>query len=269
MHSKPKKSLGQNFLIDKNILNKILTYSCPKKDERILEIGPGRGELTGLLIKHAKEVIAVEIDTNLCEQLGRKFKDCANLTLINKDILKLKISGYKRLKVIANIPYYITTPIISYLLKNKNALSQIFITVQKEYAMRLKAKPKETSYGALSCFAQYFTRPALLFSIKNTSFRPMPRVNSSFVRLEILPTPSVKVKDEAVFFKLIRNAFNQRRKQIKNSLSKMLPQEEIQRIFKNLHINPGIRAEELSLSDFAAITNSLTPQKRKKIINET
>ncbi|OGX24220.1 MAG: ribosomal RNA small subunit methyltransferase A [Omnitrophica WOR_2 bacterium RIFCSPHIGHO2_02_FULL_45_21] len=261
MHQKPKKSLGQNFLTDKNIQEKIVQACKLKKTDIILEIGSGRGELTQHLLKVAKRVIAVEVDKELCELLTSKFSLSSNFELVNKDILKTNLvnligcQGSGRIRVIANIPYYISTPIIAYLLDYNQSIEVIYLTLQKELALRLTAGPGNKSYGALSCFAQFYTHPKILFSIKGSSFWPRPKVDSCFVELKMLPKPKVKVKNETFFFKLIRLAFNQRRKLLKNSLARLFPQVKIADCLKAIALKQKIRAEELALSDFAKVAD--------------
>ncbi len=243
MFTKPKKSLGQNFLVDKNIQEKIITVCRVTKKDIVLEIGSGRGEITGHLIRKAKKVIAVELDKNLCGILKSRFASCANFELLSNDILKLSLSKYKHLKVIANIPYYISSPIITHLIKYRGSIKTIFLTIQKEVGLRLIAGPGSKDYSSFSCFIQYYTEPKIHFLIKNASFWPKPKVDSCFIELAIRAKPPVKISDEDMFFKVIRTAFNQRRKQLKNSLAGLLPENKLSQA----------RAEDLSLSDFARL----------------
>lgn len=258
MRHKPKKSLGQNFLIDRSIREKIIQASDLKKNDTVLEIGPGRGEISEGLLKSVKKLIAVEIDPSLCAALKDKFSTRANFELINADILKIDLSklspGAGKIKVIANLPYYISTPAIIHLLKYKKHIREIYLTLQKEVAQRICAAPGTKAYGAFSCFAQFHSQPEILFEIKNTSFWPRPKVDSCFIRLKALNKPRLKIADEERFFRIIRTAFNQRRKQLKNSLKKILPTEA----FKQAGINPNSRAENLSLADFARLNNFLS-----------
>lgn len=267
MHPKPRKRLGQNFLIDKNIQEKIV-HSCNlQESDVVLEIGPGRGEITQLLLAKAKKVIAVEIDKELCGLLSSKFSSSSNFELINQDILKTTLvdlrglqgglRGLGKLKVIANIPYYISTPIIAHLLRYKESIEAIYISLQKELAKRLAALPGNKDYGAFSCFAQFYSQPKILFPIKNSSFWPKPKVASSFVELKILSAPKVKVKDEESFFKIIRLAFSQRRKVLKNSLVKMVEGDKLIAHLKLWGIKENARAEDLSLKDFARLADCL------------
>lgn len=260
---KPRKGLGQNFLIDKNIQVKIIQACNLDKDDIVLEIGPGRGELTQVLLGKVKKVIAVEIDKELCELLSSKFSSSKNFELINQDILKTTLvdlrglQGLGKLKVIANIPYYISTPIIAHLLRYKESIEVIYLSLQKELAKRLIACPGSKVYGAFSCFAQFYSQPKILFPIKNSSFWPKPKVDSSFVELKILSAPKVKVKDEESFFKIIRLAFTQRRKVLKNSLRKLAPEKKLIHCLNRLGIPQTVRAEALSLEDFAQLAGCL------------
>lgn len=258
MHIKPKKRLGQNFLVDKNIQKKIASACNLSKNDTVLEIGPGTGEITALLLNQSKKVIAVEIDGRLCEILNRKFSQYPNFQLLNQDILTvniLEIAKKKKLKIIANLPYYISTPIITHLLNNRKAIEGIYITIQKELGLRILSAPKSKSYSAFSCFVQYYTRPQILFTIKNSSFWPKPKVDSCFIKLKILSRPTVTVKDERFFFTVIRGAFNQRRKTLKNSLEKILTRDKSINFLKALKIDPNSRAEDLSLQNFADLAN--------------
>jgi len=187
-----------------------------------------------------------------------------NLKIVNGDILEFdldKIAPAKKIKVIGNLPYYITTPIIEYLIENRKNISSILITLQKEVAVRLTARPGSKDYGPISCYVQYYTRPEYLYTIKRTSFYPVPDVDSSLMRLEVLAAPAVEVKDETLFFKIVRGAFNQRRKSIINSLSRQavldLPKEKLSALLRGINIDPTIRPENLTLMDFANLTNRL------------
>lgn len=261
MRLQPKKSLGQHFLIDKNIQAKIIQACELDKGDTVLEIGPGRGELTQYLLSRTKRVIAVEIDNHLYQDLKEKFSSFKNLVLLNANILKINLvdrvgqQGLGKVKVIANIPYYISTPIIARLLRYKKYLDVIFLTLQKEFAERLTAHPGNKDYGALSCFVQFYTNPRVLFSISRSAFWPAPKVDSCFVRLRILPRPSVEVKNEELFFGIIRTAFNQRRKFLKNNLVRMFPQSKVMACLQETGLGIDVRAEDLSLSDFAKVAD--------------
>lgn len=259
MYPKPKKGLGQNFLTDKNIQRKII-FSCGlNKGDTVLEIGAGRGELTHLIAERVKRLSAVEIDSHFCAALKDKFKECPKVKIIHQDILEFNFKSYfKNLKgkisVVGNIPYYISTPIIGRLLECRKKCENIFLTVQKEFAERITASPGSKKYGALSCFVQYYTYPEILFTIKKGCFSPAPKVDSAFLHLKVPPKPRVKVKDERLFFRIIRSAFGQRRKTLRNSLAGVITQSKLNTFFTLSGLDPNIRPERLTLENFAALS---------------
>jgi 16S rRNA (adenine1518-N6/adenine1519-N6)-dimethyltransferase len=256
MHIKPKKSLGQNFLHDANIQRKIIASCKLSNNDTVLEIGAGRGELTRLIADNVSCLYALEIDSVLCALLLNKFKDYNNVKIINQDFLKFNFATLftktaKKLKVIGNIPYYIATPILARLIKNRKMIKDIFITVQKEFGQRVIAKEGSKDYGALSCFVQYYTQPQILFHIKKTCFFPAPKVDSCFLYLDVRNKPLLKKKDEELFFRIVRAAFNKRRKTLRNSLKGIIPMEKLGLFFATHDINCNIRPEDLSLENFA------------------
>ncbi|MDD4900081.1 MAG: 16S rRNA (adenine(1518)-N(6)/adenine(1519)-N(6))-dimethyltransferase RsmA [Candidatus Omnitrophica bacterium] len=250
MRLKPKKSLGQNFLIDRNIRKKIVSACDFSPEDVILEIGPGRGELTAEIAQQVKKVFAVEIDHHLCAQLKGRFCDEKKIEIIHADILKFDLNKLKpqnkKIKIVGNIPYYISTPIIEYIIERRGRIASAYLTVQKEFAGRIVSGPGSKEFGALSCFVQYYLKPEIVFDIKKGSFFPVPKVASSFLKLEVRSAPAVKVEDEEYFFKIIRSAFNQRRKILRNSLAKILSEEKL----GSLKLK---RPEELSLEDFSGL----------------
>lgn len=261
----PLKRLGENYLIDVNVKDKIISEARVNKDDTVLEIGPGFGALTIDLASAGADIFAVEKDKKAYSILKEIVKDnFPNLKLFNEDILEFdmkRTARAKRLKVIGSLPYYVTTPIIEYLINNKKGIKSILIVVQREVANRFLASAGSKDYGSISCFIQYHTSPLYMHTIKRTSFYPEPEVDSSLIRFDVLDKPSVKVADEELFFKVIRGAFNQRRKTIINSLSRTevlrLPKEELAGILKKAQICPSSRPEDLTLEDFAKITNTL------------
>lgn len=260
MHLKPKKSLGQNFLIDKNIQRKIIDACELRPCDIVLEIGGGRGELTRLIADNADKVYCLEIDRYLCKTLKDGLKGYTNIKIINQDILKFNLkknfkNSKNKIKVIGNLPYYITTPIIEHLLKYREKIITVFITVQKEFARRLTALAGSKDYGSFSCFAQYYTKAKILFLIKKGCFRPQPNVDSTFLRLEIRKVPPVKINDERLFFKIIRGAFNKRRKTLRNSLKGIVSTERLEVFFNKYNIDTNTRPECLALEDFAKLAN--------------
>jgi len=265
----PLKRFGENYLIDGNIKNKIIGEVRAVKGDIVLEIGPGLGALTIDLAESGAKVFAVEKDRKAFAILeGLAGRDFPNLVLLNDDIFGFdlgKIAAAKKIKVVGNLPYYITTPIIEYLIRNRNLIRSALIMVQREVANRLLAASGTKDYSSVSCFVQYYTKPAYIHTVKRTSFYPAPDVDSSLIRLDMLDEPSVKVRDEELFFKTVRGAFNQRRKSILNSLSRKealnLPKEKLLGILKGAGIAPSVRPESLSLSDFAAIANAVVASK--------
>ncbi len=262
-----KKRFGQNFLIDRNILSKALKSISLSKDDVILEIGPGKGILTKELLTKVSKVIAVELDKDLYSYLKTDLKDFSNMELVNNDILKFDLRGFLRkinvknkIKIVGNIPYSITTPILEYIFSNIDLIDSVYIMAQKEFALRLVAKPHTKDYSSISCFSQFYMQPALLFTVKRTCFSPKPKVASCFVRL--LPKTlnfwplDLRPKDKELLFKVIRNAFNQRRKNILNSLSSLLNKDKVANILTKLNLDSNLRAENLSLEDYIKISNS-------------
>lgn len=260
MHFKPKKSLGQNFLIDKNIQRKIIESCNFSYSDTVLEIGAGRGELTGQITSRINRLYSLEIDKFLYGELCKKFKSYPNAKIINKDILKFDIEKYfknlqGKIKVVGNIPYNISSPIIEHLVEARKKIKIIFLTVQKEFALRIQAVPGNKDYGSFSCFVQYYFDPKIIFIIKKASFYPSPKVDSAFINLTVRDEPRVNVFDDEKFFKIIRSSFGKRRKMLKNALAGIVSQDTLNHFFASFGINPKARAEELSLQDFANLAN--------------
>ena len=259
MHIKPKKSLGQNFLVDRNIRKKILNSCDLSSDDTVLEIGAGRGELTGLIADKVNSVYALEIDKRLFDFLISEFNDRTAIKFINDDILKFDLSKINpaggKLIVLGNIPYYISSPIIEHLFKYRQLISGIFLTVQKEFAERVVASVGTKKYGSFSCFVQYYSCPKIIFNIGKGCFRPQPKVDSVFLRLLIREHPAVKVDDENTLFRIIRAAFNKRRKTLRNSLETIIPKSKLEDFLFTKKLDKNIRPERLSLEDFASLSN--------------
>ncbi|WP_427337730.1 16S rRNA (adenine(1518)-N(6)/adenine(1519)-N(6))-dimethyltransferase RsmA [Caloranaerobacter sp. DY30410] len=262
------KSLGQNFLIDKNIIDKICDGAEIKESDQIIEIGPGIGTLTQELCKRARKVVAIEIDKNLYPILKDNLSSYDNFYLVEGDVLKIDlnalISNYfdndGEIKVVANLPYYITTPIIMKLLEEKIRVNKIVVMVQKEVALRMKAKPGSKDYGALSIAVQYYSEPQIIVNVPKNVFMPRPNVDSAVIMLNIYEKPTVEVKDEKLLFKIIKAAFSKRRKTLVNALSLGelgIAKEDIISILNECNIDVKTRAENLSLDEFAKITNSI------------
>ncbi len=261
-----QKKFGQNFLIDEGIVNKIVREAGVTKDDFVLEIGPGIGTMTQLLCEQAGGVAAVEIDTNLIPILKETLAEYDNVTIINEDILKVDIkklaeekNGGNPIKVVANLPYYITTPIIMGLFESNVPIDSITVMVQKEVADRMQVGPGTKDYGALSLAVQYYSKPQVVINVPPECFIPRPNVGSAVIRLTRYKEPPVKVKDEKLMFKLIRASFNQRRKTLANGLNNSpeinFSKEEITAAIESLHKGPSIRGEALTLSEFAALSD--------------
>lgn len=266
MHIKPKKSLGQNFLIDKNIQRKIISACNFNPLDTLLEIGSGSGEFTRLIAKNCLKVYALEIDQRLLPLLKENLRNVDNVEVIQADILKFdfkrflkkikinSVNNKNKLKIFGNIPYYISTPLIERVFEFRKKIGCLYLTVQKEFAQRLIASAGSKDYASISCFVQYFSQPEILFPIKRNSFYPVPGVDSVFLKISLRGEAPVKVKDEELFFRIIRAAFNQRRKTLKNSLKEVLPQQNLESFFSKFKISPNIRPEDLSLDDFAKLS---------------
>lgn len=261
-----QKKFGQNFLIDEGIVNKIVREAGVTKDDFVLEIGPGIGTMTQLLCEQAGGVAAVEIDTNLIPILKETLAEYDNVTIINEDILKVDIkklaeekNGGKPIKVVANLPYYITTPIIMGLFESNVPIDSITVMVQKEVADRMQVGPGTKDYGALSLAVQYYSKPQVVINVPPECFIPRPNVGSAVIKLTRYKEPPVKVRDEKLMFKLIRASFNQRRKTLANGLNNSpeinFSKEEITAAIESLHKGPSIRGEALTLSEFAALSD--------------
>lgn len=252
----PRKSLGQNFLINPHIIQRIIDSCDLKPTDTILEIGPGRGALTDALSQHANNVIAIEKDRGLAGQLKQQFEN-TNVKIIHADILKYPFDSLTpNMKVVGNLPYNIATPIITKIIANRMKCDALYATVQLEYGQRITAKPNTKSYGSFSCFVQYHADVKMLFKIKNTAFHPAPRVQSCFLQFNLLKKPKNKAKCEDLLFKIIRSCFGQRRKTIQNSLSGAMDKQNIPYLLQKLNINPKSRAENLSLEEYIQISNA-------------
>lgn len=261
-----QKRFGQNFLIDAHVLEKIVSAAGITKDDCVLEIGPGIGTMTQYLAESAGQVIAVEIDTNLLPILADTLKDYSNVKVINQDILKVDINELVKeynngrpIKVVANLPYYITTPIIMGLFESNVPIDNITVMVQKEAADRMQVGPGSKDYGALSLAVQYYASPYIVANVPPNCFIPRPNVGSAVIRLTRYQEPPVQVKDPKLMFKLIRASFNQRRKTLQNGLNNSpeisFSKEEITKAIESLGVSPSVRGEALSLEQFAQLAN--------------
>ncbi|WP_404446787.1 16S rRNA (adenine(1518)-N(6)/adenine(1519)-N(6))-dimethyltransferase RsmA [Sutcliffiella horikoshii] len=267
-----KKSLGQNFLIDTNILRNIVEYGEVSEKTAAIEIGPGIGALTEQIAKRAGKVFAFEIDQRLLPILEDTLSPYDNITVIHKDILKADVTeligeelkAYEEVRVIANLPYYVTTPIIMKLLQEGLPLKSITVMLQKEVAERMAAKPGTKEYGSLSIAVQYFTQAETVMIVPKTVFVPQPNVDSAVIRLLVREEPPVRVKDEDFFFEVVRASFGQRRKTILNNLTSNLPdgkakKQGIEAALANSSVDPQRRGETLSIEEFGVLSDELFP----------
>ena len=262
------KSLGQNFLIDESVLDKMIAGSGINKNTNVIEIGPGFGTLTQRLCMNAKKVVAIEIDSTAVPILEKNLEEFDNLKIINDDVLKCDLEkiiakefGGENIKIVANLPYYITTPIIMHILESHIKADSLCIMIQKEVAQRITAKPGGKDYGALTVAVNYYSTPNLICNVPPSSFIPMPKVSSSVISLDIRKEAPVTVNNEKGYFKVVKAAFGQRRKTLLNALSNSpaipLSKDEVLKILKESGIDEKRRGETLSLEDFAEISNRI------------
>ncbi|GAY78526.1 16S rRNA (adenine(1518)-N(6)/adenine(1519)-N(6))-dimethyltransferase RsmA [Sporolactobacillus inulinus] len=268
-----KKSLGQNFLIDENILNNIATSASIDENSYVLEIGPGAGALTQVLAGRAKKVIAVEIDRRLEAVLADTLQDFDNVSIHFGDVLELDVAQIlaqecppgTSVTVVANLPYYVTTPILMKLLTGGLPIKTIVVMIQKEVASRLQADPGEKSYGSLSIAVQYLAEAKIVMTVPKTVFVPQPNVDSAVIRLDVRPQKKIRVDDEAFFFKVVRASFAQRRKTLLNNLMNNFWSKErkndLLAAMETAQIDPRRRGETLSIEEFAALSSQLQKMK--------
>ena len=263
-----QKKFGQNFLIDGHVLDKIIAGASVTKDDRVLEIGPGLGTMTQYLAEAAGKVVAVEIDRNLLPILQETLADYDNVKVIHADVLSLDLeklvqeeNGGRPIKVVANLPYYITTPIIMALFEQHVPLANVTVMVQKEVAARMKSGPGSKDYGALSLAVQYYAEPYIVANVPCNCFMPRPNVDSAVIRLTRYEEPPVQVKDEKMLFKIIRASFNQRRKTLQNGLNNSselnFTKDQIAAAIAEAGFSPSVRGEALTLEQFAKLTDIL------------
>ena len=263
-----QKKFGQNFLIDTHVLDKIIRSAEITKDDFVLEIGPGIGTMTQYLACAAGKVVAVEIDRDLIPILEDTLEGYDNVTVINDDVLKVDIAklaeeqnGGKPIKVVANLPYYITTPIIMGLFEKRVPVKSITVMVQKEVADRMQTGPGSKDYGALSLAVQYYAKPYIVANVPPNCFMPRPKVGSAVIRLDRFEKPPVEVKDENQMFRIIRASFNQRRKTLANGLRNSaeldFTKEKIEKAIETLGKGPSVRGEALTLEEFAKLSDAL------------
>ena len=274
-HFNFQKKFGQNFLINPGVLEEIIDAANITKDDFVLEIGPGIGTMTQYLCEAAREVVAVEIDTNLIPILADTLSAYNNVEVLNEDILKVDIcklakerNGGNPIKVVANLPYYITTPIIMGLFESHVPIDSITIMVQKEVADRMQEGPGSKEYGALSLAVQYYAKPEIVVNVPPSCFMPQPKVGSAVIRLTRHEQPPVDVKSEKLLFQVIRASFNQRRKTLANGLNNFgafsIGKEQIQQCIEELGVSANIRGEALSLEQFADLSNIIYDKQTQK-----
>lgn len=256
------KSLGQNFLTDESVPKDIVEGAGVTSDDLVIEIGPGVGTLTMQLLNRAKRVVAIELDENLIPILQKELGDNDKFQLIHKDALKVDfnviIGEEKHVKLVANLPYYVTTPIIVKLLKERYNFESLTIMIQKEVAERIDASPNCKDYGSLSLLVQYYCDTEIIRRVPPSCFIPRPKVDSIVIRLDKLDKPRVEVKDEKLFFEVIRSSFNMRRKTLMNGLKVLgLPKEKLEEAFNNVGIDLKRRGETLSIEEFAKLSDEI------------
>lgn len=254
-----KKKFGQNFLVDLNILNRIVDVADIDEDSHVIEIGPGLGSLTELLVKRAKKVTAYEIDKDMIMVLEDRLADCDNLEIIEGDILKEEIKIEGEVTVVANLPYYITTPILFKLLESDLKIRKIVVMMQKEVAQRLEGSVNTKDYNSLSVAIQYRTTPKIAFAVPREVFVPKPNVDSSVLVLDVLSKPRVDVDDEEHFFKVVKSSFVQRRKTLANNLNfaMNIPKEAIKELVVSLGLKETVRGEGLTIVEFAKLAEGI------------
>lgn len=262
------KSLGQNFLIDDCVIEKIIESSNIEKEDLIIEIGPGLGVLTERLLKKSNNVVVIEIDKKMIEILQNRFCLNRNLEIINNDVLKVDLekliknkkeqTNINKVKIVANLPYYISTPIIMKLLENRLEISEIIVMVQKEVAQRLGAETRTREAGAITYAVEYYAQATPIIDVPKESFIPSPKVESQVIKLEVRQNPKIEVEDEKLLFNIIQKSFMQRRKTLSNALinNRILDsKEEVEKMFKTLEIPSNVRGENLTLEEFGKIAN--------------
>lgn len=265
------KSLGQNFLIDQNVLDNIVEAADLNEEACVIEIGPGIGTLTQEMAQKCRKVVAIELDDNLIPVLAETLGNYNNIKVVHRDALKVDFEKLieeeelTNVKVVANLPYYVTTPIIAKILSEKNSIQSIVVMIQKEVGDRIAAAPNTKEYGSISFLAQYYAIAKKVCKVSPSCFMPPPKVDSIVIRLDKLPEPSVKANNEKLFFRIVRDSFNMRRKTLWNALKQVgLSPEKITEAFEEANIDPKRRGETLTLQEFATLSNRINEKLNKE-----
>jgi len=254
---RPKKHLSQYFLVKQAVLQRISDSIVIDSEDSILEIGSGRGELTNFLIGKSKSILCVEIDKRLCDVLEEKFKEASSVKIYCRDIGEFKLSQ-DNIVALGNIPYHLSFKILEFLIENRLRVKRAYLTLQKEFAKKLTGLPGTKSYGFLTCFVNLYSDVKILFNIPKTCFYPQPRVDSCLVEFKFYPKTKWCLSGQEFFISLIRKVFSQRRKKIVNILKKFYPEKEVEEILSSCRISPDLRPENISLTQFIDLANSLT-----------
>lgn len=256
---RPKKSLGQNFLKDPHYLNKIVAAARVGPDDNVLEIGPGLGHLTRVLAERAKKVLAIELDERLIPLLNKAFNECQNVEILKADALEYSYEALNgRWKVVANLPYYISTPIIQKLLAERKKFTSLTLMLQKEVAKRISSQPGGKEYGYLSVLVQLYAEPRMEFIVLAEAFSPKPEVDSAVITLTVRDHPAVTLNDEGFFWRVVKTAFSQRRKTLRNSLKQLgVSKEKMDAVGDETGIDLGRRAETLTVQEFGRLVDFL------------
>jgi 16S rRNA (adenine1518-N6/adenine1519-N6)-dimethyltransferase len=272
-----RKSLGQNLLVDNAVRDRIVAAASVTPQDIVIEIGPGKGALTSALAGRAAFLLAVEIDARFCEYLRQRLRGADNVEVRNDNFLHLNLQEEvsslrqrfpeaKAVKIVSNLPFYITTPIVTRIVENRSVINRCVVTVQKEVAERFAAHPGSKRYGAITLFLNYHAEVEILFAIPREAFRPTPEVDGAVISITPRARPPVKVRDEKLFFRVIRATFEQRRKMLKNSLLSLgVPESEVAEALLKSGLNPRLRPERVSMDDFARLSNSLSGAAEEKI----
>lgn len=268
--TRPRKDLGQNLLVDMSVRDRIVAAASVMPSGIVIEIGPGKGALTFALAKKAVFLLAVEIDERFCDYLGQRLGDARNVEVRNADFLRLNLKEVvanlrerfpeaEAVKIVSNLPFYITTPIVTRIIENRSSIDCSVLTIQKEVAERFVADPGSKRYGAITLFLNYYAKVSILFLVPKEAFRPKPEVDGAVISIIPRVGPPVKVSDEPLFFRIIRAAFGQRRKMLKNSLLSLgFPQSAIELALRESGLNPELRPERISMKDFASLADALS-----------